>query len=526
MAYYPPSRAARRWLLALGPLLGLAGAARAQTYNTGPAYNTGTLYHSGAFTNAAGAGFVNTGSAAVAYYAGSTFTNAGSYAASAGATDQFVGPAGAAGLQTLAGTTAPAFANLTVANGAGQVFAVTNPAGADVANILTLNNGQTTTTNAVAGAIRLGSAATVAGTLGAAGAYVDGYVAKAGPTAFTYPLGTTNTAGNGGNTTAVGTLIYSPITLSNPGGTTLRYATGTPANVTALATQAAPYQLTNVSRREYYPMGTPGAPASSTITMPYGNFGLTPAGAPYVGQPGALTIAAYDGTRWINLNTVGSNAINTTDRTVTVTLAAPLAAGYSALALASTSPQNPLPVELTDFTAQKQQADGLLQWHTASEKNAAYFEVQASADGHQWQTIGRVEAAGTSSTPRSYALLDQNIARYGALVVYYRLRQVDADGTASFSPVRTLAPDAAAWTVTAYPNPFAQNLSAQITGSESSPVTLSLYDAAGRLVLHRQVAGNAGQQLVDLRSAVLATGAYVLHVQQGSHIGTVRLTKE
>ena len=196
------------------------------------------------------------------------------------------------------------------------------------------------------------------------------------------------------------------------------------------------------------------------------------------------------------------------------------------LATGSTSGATPLPVELTAFTATKQGKDGQLNWSTASEKNAAYFEVQASADGHQFQPIGRVAAAGTSSATRSYALVDKNIARYGAPLVYYRLHQVDADGTASFSPVRTLAPDAAAWAVTAYPNPFAQDLSAQIMSTESSPVTLSLYDALGRRVLHRQVAGNAGQQLVDLRSAALPTGAYVLHVQQGSHTGTVRLTKE
>lgn len=196
------------------------------------------------------------------------------------------------------------------------------------------------------------------------------------------------------------------------------------------------------------------------------------------------------------------------------------------LATTSTSGTTPLPVELAAFTATKQAENGLLSWTTASEKNSAYFEVQASADGRQWQPIGRREAAGSSTAARSYSLLDQGIARYGAPLVYYRLRQVDADGTASFSPLRTLAPPAAAWAVTAYPNPFAQELSAEIKSPESSPLTLELYDAAGRRVLHRQVAGSAGQQLVDLRAAALPTGSYVLHVRQGRHVGTVRLTKE
>ncbi len=196
------------------------------------------------------------------------------------------------------------------------------------------------------------------------------------------------------------------------------------------------------------------------------------------------------------------------------------------LVMSTSSVNSPLPVELTAFTATKQAENGLLSWTTASEKNSAYFEVQASADGRQWQPIGRREAAGSSTAARSYSLLDQDIARYGAPLVYYRLRQVDADGTASFSPLRTLAPTAAAWAVTAYPNPFAQELSAEIKSPESSPLTLELYDAAGRRVLHRQVAGSAGQQLVDLRAAALPTGSYVLHVRQGRHVGTVRLSKE
>ena len=100
---------------------------------------------------------------------------------------------------------------------------------------------------------------------------------------------------------------------------------------------------------------------------------------------------------------------------------------------------NPLPVELIRFTAESRGADALLRWATASERNNDRFEVEASADGRPFQRIGQVADQGSSAQPREYQLTDPNIARHAASPVFYRLRQVDADGTFSYSPVRTVA---------------------------------------------------------------------------------------
>ena len=513
-----------RLLLAVISPLGLIGSVQAQSYNGGLMGNGGPRYYGDAFVNTGT--FTNAGSSAFISYAG-TLTNRGAYTSSAGATDQLVGPAGAAGAQEIAGTTAPGFYNLTVANGAASVLSISNPAGIDVANTLTLSNGKTTTTNAVAGAIRLAAAApAVAGTLGATAGYVDGYLSKAGTTSFTYPLGATNantTSGaqpNTSSSTVNGSTIYSAITLAQPGGTTLRYVAAPPSQG-AVATQAAPLQLATVSTREYYPMAAGTTPANTSVTLPYGNFG--PAG--YVGDPTKLTIAGFDGTSWMNLGTA-SNTVDTGAQTVTVSLNQALS-GFTMLALASTSAVNPLPVELLAFTATKQSTAGLLTWSTASERNSAYFELQASRDGNGgWQVLTTVVAAGNSGQSHSYAFVDQNLARYGASLIYYRLRQVDLDGTAVYSPVRTLAPDAL-WSLSAYPNPFSTTLTATLTTPEAGPATLVLYDLMGRVVLRQQVAATAGSQLIDLQPiADIATGQYVLRVQQGSHSGSLHLHKD
>ncbi|RYY17181.1 MAG: hypothetical protein EOO36_10080 [Cytophagaceae bacterium] len=338
----------RRWPRAAASLLALLAAAHSsqgQNYNAGPAgVYSGSLYHGDSFTNTAA--FTNSASTISYGGSGTTFTNSSTYSYASTATDQFVGT----GPQRIAGTVAPGFYNLVLNNGSTAAFTISNTAGLDVSNALTLNNGITTVSaGTVAAALRLGSGATVGGTFGTA-SYVDGYVGKAGTSSFTYPLGATNPSANTGNTTAAGAAIYSPLTLSNPGGTAVRYVAGGPPSGT-LATQSVALQLAAVSNREYYALGAGTVPSGTTITLPYGNFGAASDGKAYMGDPSTFTIAAYDGTNWTNLSATAANNVNTTAKTVTVGLAAALSTSYTALALAATNPLPPLPVVLVCFAA-------------------------------------------------------------------------------------------------------------------------------------------------------------------------------
>lgn len=189
----------------------------------------------------------------------------------------------------------------------------------------------------------------------------------------------------------------------------------------------------------------------------------------------------------------------------------------------------PLPVTLLSLTATKQGGDGLITWKTASEQNSDYFELQASPDGQAWQVLRQQPAAGTSANTHTYTYLDRNLAHYAAPLVYYRLRQVDLDGKFTFSPVVTLQPDAlaAAWKVSAYPNPFARDLTAQLVTSEAGPVQVTLLDASGRLVQQRTLNATPGTLLIALdEGPSMATGTYLLLVHQNGHAGSVRVVHE
>jgi len=125
---------------------------------------------------------------------------------------------------------------------------------------------------------------------------------------------------------------------------------------------------------------------------------------------------------------------------------------FSIWTLGSTA--NPLPVELSNFTATAQGPTAVrLAWATASEKNSARFEAERSQDGRTFERLGTVAAAGSSSTPRSYELLDAKLPT-GVATLYYRLRQVDLDGTFNYSPVRTVTlKGMAAAGLALYPSP-------------------------------------------------------------------------
>lgn len=189
----------------------------------------------------------------------------------------------------------------------------------------------------------------------------------------------------------------------------------------------------------------------------------------------------------------------------------------------------PLPVKLTRFTVEPTGGDALLRWATASEKNNDHFDVEASADGQAFRRIGAVAGHGNSTQPQEYQFIDQGIARYAADPVYYRLRQVDQNGSESFSPVRTVRVVApAGLTVAAWPNPFVTAGSAlTLRTALAGPATLLVHDALGRRVLSRSLALPAGTTTLPLTElGQLATGVYVLTLAQGAAHVRLKLVRE
>ena len=180
-------------------------------------------------------------------------------------------------------------------------------------------------------------------------------------------------------------------------------------------------------------------------------------------------------------------------------------AGSTVNFLGQLATEAPLPVVLTAFSAAP--ATGgrtvYLAWSTASEAHSVYFEVQRSPDGEVFTPLGTVAAAGSSNTTRSYSFPDDALPS-GAPLLYYRLRQVDADGTASYSPVRVVT-TALSSPLVLFPNP---TRTATTLAGAGPGTTIHVLDALGRVVA-TATADAAGTATLALPAA-LPSGVYLV----------------
>ncbi|MCA8829884.1 T9SS type A sorting domain-containing protein [Hymenobacter pini] len=181
----------------------------------------------------------------------------------------------------------------------------------------------------------------------------------------------------------------------------------------------------------------------------------------------------------------------------------------------------PLPVTLLSFTAERNGTEVEVRWQTAAELGSAYFAVETTLDPTgQWQELTRLPAAGSSTMPRTYRYLNQAAP---GMQHYYRLRQIDTDGSQQYSAVAKVGPVSGAATFSAYPNPFTDQLRIQLPVPVAGE--LRLFDMAGRLQQRQTV--TAGSAEVSLPTVNIRPGVYVLEWQpQSGPRGRVRVVKQ
>lgn len=113
-------------------------------------------------------------------------------------------------------------------------------------------------------------------------------------------------------------------------------------------------------------------------------------------------------------------------------------------------PNNTLPIELISFTAKLTNAQQVvLDWVTATELNNDYMLIERSLDGQKFLEIGKVQGAGTSIEAQEYRFIDE-IPKTG--FNYYRLKQVDLDGSFQYSQLVTANLSSEKTPVTVYPS--------------------------------------------------------------------------
>jgi hypothetical protein len=200
------------------------------------------------------------------------------------------------------------------------------------------------------------------------------------------------------------------------------------------------------------------------------------------------------------------------DALTTVNFLDPVTLGYNAYyyiddvcvsTVPSTCSVSILPVQLLSFETTCGSSGVLLSWKTASETNNDHFEIERSFNAAEFETIGRVNGNGTTSSVNSYSFTD---ADYRGSVVYYRLKQVDNNGELKYSAVRMIV--CRNNSVQLYYEGENGKIVANFLNADNNHITLQIIDMNGRML--RNSMTNNSHLMEDVNG--LSSGVYVVRL--------------
>ncbi|NJN35681.1 MAG: T9SS type A sorting domain-containing protein, partial [Saprospiraceae bacterium] len=156
-----------------------------------------------------------------------------------------------------------------------------------------------------------------------------------------------------------------------------------------------------------------------------------------------------------------------------------------------------LPIELLSFDAQTTEGGKTqLTWATASEKDNSHFDIERSIDGNSFHSIAQVKG---NNKPSSYQYTDNQPFS----TTYYRLKQVDYDGTATYSKVVSVS-NKGGKALKVYPTLVSNG----ILTVDTEGVQLQSFSITN--LLGQQVLTGKTTQQIDV--SALAKGTYILKV--------------
>lgn len=138
-----------------------------------------------------------------------------------------------------------------------------------------------------------------------------------------------------------------------------------------------------------------------------------------------------------------------------------------------------VPVELSSFSASVTLNNVELNWTTATETNNFGFSIERRSEDSEFEEIGFVKGNGTSTLINSYSFIDLKPL---SGVVYYRLKQIDIDGSINYSN-EVLADNTGLIEgfrlLGNYPNPFNPSTTISFTLTEKENVRVLVRDILG-----------------------------------------------
>ncbi len=162
------------------------------------------------------------------------------------------------------------------------------------------------------------------------------------------------------------------------------------------------------------------------------------------------------------------------------------------------------PVEFLNFEASVVQKNKVeLKWKTASEFNNDYFEIQKSTDGIRWFELKKIKGAGHSNETISYQFLDEQ--PYNK--TYYKIKQIDFDGTHSFSEIKMIVLKGKE-PIIIYPNPARDKIIVNQKISEF--YSIKIFNTTGEEIENYNILQNEQNKEIQIDISSLESGIYYL----------------
>ncbi len=282
--------------------------------------------------------------------------------------------------------------------------------------------------------------------------------------------------------------------------------------------------LSYISRQEYFKVTRNGCPNSAKITLFWDQ--NTPTHLDNQPSKSKLTIAHYDGSVW------KAETPSKTSGSITGSgyITSNSISGFSPFTFGSTSSSNPLPVELIGFNANAINGGSKLSWKTASETNNSHFEVQRRTADSDFKAIGKVDGNGTTTQQNEYNFTDNHQI---SGKIYYRLKQVDHDGSFEYSDVKFVnseneKPDKQSLTIQKVsPNPFQSSFNLVYKLANDVTVTVTLRNMQGNVLTRQTVKSTSGKNEFHYTGGNdLSKGYYILTLESGDQKATKKLIKQ
>ncbi|GAC1484743.1 MAG: hypothetical protein NVS1B13_10470 [Flavisolibacter sp.] len=173
-----------------------------------------------------------------------------------------------------------------------------------------------------------------------------------------------------------------------------------------------------------------------------------------------------------------------------------------------------LPVKYENFSGHIMNNNAYLNWSTSRETNNRGFEVERSYDGQLFHNIGFVYGAGNINKISSYGFKDEDIVQSEN---YYRLKQIDLEGRAVYSPIVLLkASSVDQQGMKILGNPFTNFIDIALPAVPSQNIWITITNLSGNMVYKGQHNAGLSRIRVPVDKLNLSRGLYILQVIDGN----------